>query len=488
MTVTPVRTLPLFRSGVGPREATAPAVAPAPVAPPRFWEPPLFVTLTFLVFVVARYMQWGARREILAKIRVEFLLGIAVLVMCIALLPSHPIRLGGNRQARNVVIGIVALFFAMIIQIPFAADPVLARKIFWDRVIKFAMLTFFMVTLIRSPRTLRWFLAAFLFACFYITQESTRGLISGGLVWQNQGIMRLHGAVPIYRHPNSLGGLAMGTIPFVVFLWPAIRRWKVRLLLVPLLVTALVCVVYSGSRTAYVALLTFLVFWWSQSRHKVRNLVVGLLIGAALLPLVPDQYIQRFESIEGQEAEGHSKAARIQIIKDAWAIFLDNPLGVGVASFPAVREQRFHRHQDTHNLYLEVATNLGVQGLAVFFFLVGSMLAGSNDLKRRLDRIAQRQLRLARGTGDPVVRRRLGIYRHDVVYLRAATTAVQGFLVVRLTLGMFGMDLYEVYWWFAAGMVLVIAGLTTVFEHSLAPASDPRRREPAAPQERGRRP
>ncbi len=100
-----------------------------------------------------------------------------------------------------------------------------------DRVIKFAFLTFFMAVMIESPRQMRLFLAAFLFSTFYVTQEAVRGLISGGLVWQNQGVMRLHGAVPIYAHPNSLAGVAMGCIPFVAFLFPHTRRWWLKLAL-----------------------------------------------------------------------------------------------------------------------------------------------------------------------------------------------------------------------------------------------------------------
>jgi hypothetical protein len=40
------------------------------------------------------------------------------------------------------------------------------------------------------------------------------------------------------------------------------------------------------------------------------------------------------------------------------------------------------------------------------------------------------------------------------------TIAIGGFLFVRLTLGFFGMDLYEVYWWFIAGTLL---SLNTVY-------------------------
>jgi len=30
--------------------------------------------------------------------------------------------------------------------------------------------------------------------------------------------------------------------------------------------------------------------------------------------------------------------------------------------------------------------------------------------------------------------------------------AIMGFIVIRLALGLFGMDLYEPYWWFGAGL------------------------------------
>ncbi len=424
---------------------------------PRPWEAPPFVTATFLLFITARYMQWGARRDFLAAMRVEFLLGLALTAMCIGVMSSRPVHLAGLRPARNVLIGIGLLFFVMLTQIPFAAAKDLAWTIFFDRVIKFAMMTFFMVALIRSPRAMRWFMAAFLVSCFYITQESTRGQISGGLVWENQGIMRLHGAVPIYAHPNSLAGLAMGTLPFVLFLFPVIRSWRYKLMLLPLAATATVCVIYTGSRTGYVALGVLLVFWWSQSRRKLRNLAIAAVVGVAVFPLIPDQYVERFKSIGGHEAEGNSKEARIQILDDAWQVLLRNPIGVGVASFPAVRLQMFNRKQDTHNLYLEVATNLGIHGFAIFCFLIFSMFAALVATCRAL-RVEQRRLHAALKSRDlgPKLVRMIRSEMDDVRFLTATAQATMGFLVVRMALGAFGMDLYEVYWWFAAGMAFCL--------------------------------
>ena len=433
-------------------------MAPSKRISSGYWEPPLAVTLTFLIFVVARYMQWGARRDILATIRIEFVLGLVLTVACAFLLTTAPLHLDRFRAAKRVMIAIAMLFFAMIIHIPFAADKDLAQTIFVDRVIKFAMLTFFIIVLIRSPKTMRWFMAAFLFACFYVTQEAARGALNGGLIWENQGIMRLHGAVPIYRHPNSLAGVAMGVVPFVVFLLPVVKRWWLKLAMLAPLGTASICILYSGSRTGYLAFLAFLIFWWSWSRNKLKWFILAVGLGVAIMPLLPNQYVERFRSIGGQEAEGNSKKARIQILEDAWSVFSRYPAGVGVASFPAVREEMFGRTQDTHNLYLEVATNLGVQGFVVFMLLIWFMYSSLLGDERRLRRLGVGlHVALRAPTVSPREEALLRTALEDIEMLRAVCRAGMGFIVVRLVLGMFGMDLYEVYWWFAAGLSIALA-------------------------------
>lgn len=420
----------------------------------------------FMVFVVARYMQWGARRAIFAALRIEFTLGLLLTAVCIGLLATRPVSL---RPARNVLIGIALLFLAMLVQLPFAAAKEVAHNVFVDHVIKFAFLTLFMTVLVQSPRYLRWFLYAFLFSCFYVTQEAVRGLISGSLVWQNQGVMRLHGAVPIYQHPNSLAGVAMGGIPFVVFLFPVWRRWWLRLALLALLGTSATCVLYSGSRTGYIAFLAFLTFWWTQVKRKGRWLAAAAVVGAVVIAVIPKQYKDRFASIAGQEAEGQSKERRIEILQDAITIFLENPGGVGVASFPEVRMERFGRSQDTHNLYLEVATNLGVQGLVVFLFLVWTMLSAYRQARRAFAR-QRRDLAVWRGNDALPKPLRRAVARHDgdLAFLQAAATASAGFIFVRLVLGIFGMDLYEVYWWFGAGMAISILNLTLATSNNTA--------------------
>jgi hypothetical protein len=187
--------------------------------------------------------------------------------------------------------------------------------------------------------------------------------------------------------------------------------------------------------------------------------VSAFVIGTLVVMVLPKQYIERFQSIGGQEKEGHSKQTRMTILEDAWTIFMENPLGVGVASFPAKRMERFGRSQDTHNLYLEVATNLGIQGFIVFCVMIGALM--TVILKTKLAFEAQRRkLRnLAKRATSKGLKRRLLDHDRDLRFMIAVANATGGFVFIRLVLGLFGMDLYEIYWWFASGVAMSLAGL-----------------------------
>ncbi len=413
--------------------------------------------LTFLAFVVFRYVDGSHRMDILATIRLEFLLGGAAVGMSIFKISGQPLEVG---RAKNIIIFIALLFLAMILQLPMAGDPAEAQRVFQDRVFKFALLAFLIAALVESPRTLRIFIGAFLFSIFYITLETTQGLINGSLVWQNQGIMRLHGATPMYGHPNSLSGVALGSLPFVIFLFIPIRKLILRLGLLAIAFTSLACVIYAGSRTAYVGLISLSLWWFFQSQRKTLFLVFAVVIGVISFSLLPEQYIERFQSIGGKEAEGDSKGTRIIILQDAMTILGENPLGIGVASFPAVRTARFGREQDTHNLYLEVATNLGLQGFVVFIGLVFSMMVSfrHSALAFRIQR--KRLASYARCKEMPLgVFKQIQKHDRDLLFCYSTAQATAGFILSRLVLGLFGMDLYEIYWWFGSGLAISLAGL-----------------------------
>ena len=433
------------RVGQGP---LPPAAAPVTAAPTRTLPPypnvSLALTLLFCGYVVIWYLQIGHRVPILGTLRFEFLYAGLLAVLVIARGPAMGSPLTGF---------LLALLLAMAIQVPLSQDYPISSKVFVDRVLKFAAMSLFIASFVKAPRHMAFFLGAFLLAGLKMGQEGMLGRLTGGLVWENQGVMRLHGPTPIYEHPNSFAGMALGTLPYIFYLLPLVtKRWMQALLLVTG-VFSLNIVIFTGSRTGYVALAALVALLIFKSQKKFKAIATLILVVVLAAPFVPQQYLERFETIyTGKDKVGESTELRKEILRDAWAVFLRDPLGVGVAAFPAVRWRMFHRLQDTHNLYLEVATNLGIQGFVAFMLFVGAQLF----LLRRLAHqfAAHRTAILARaGPGDDeVIQQEV----RDLRLLEAVAHATQVFLWVRLALGLFGMDLYEIYWWFAMGLTIAL--------------------------------
>jgi len=303
---------------------------------------------------------------------------------------------------------------------------------------------------------MKYFLAAFLLACLKLGQEGFVGRITGGLMWENQGIMRLNGSVPMYSHPNSFSGMALGTLPFVYYFWRNATKYE-RLILLAIGIFSLNIIIYTGSRTGYVGLCAFIIHLFIRSKNKRNFMIAATLFSVIFISLIPNDYIGRFDSIfTEKEKEGHSSEARIQIMKDAWQIFEEHPFGVGVSAFPKVRMQEFGRSQDTHNLYLQIATNLGVQGLIIVSLFIYKMLLTLNNIRLSAQ---QRILNLS----DMGIRHNNEIIA-DLKFIESAALATSSFIVIRLVLGLFGMDLYEIYWWFALGITVALYSIMSNFK------------------------
>lgn len=407
---------------------------------------PQWILLLFCGYVVIWYLQIGYRIKLLGSIRFEFIYA--------AILALLAIFSGGLARLKTPVLKyVILLFMAIIVSTMFSYDPEKSWTVFIDRVVKFSFMFIFISAFVRSPKHLVFFLGAFLLACLKMGQEGFVGKITGSMLWENQGVMRLHGTTPLYEHPNSFAGMALGTIPFIYYLIPISPKWVKAVLYVGALF-ALNIIIFTGSRTGYVALITCIAFIFFKSKFKKKFVIWAMIIAFLGLPFIPQDYVERFTSIfSGQDKEGHSIDKRKEILEDAWQIFLDHPLGVGVAAFPYVRYKTYGRFQDTHNLYLEVATNLGLQGLIIFLLFVANMLKQLNSIAKS----AEKQMaELSSEQQLAGVKNDIQKHIENVKLLYATSSATILFLVIRLALGLFGMDMYEIYWWFALGLTTAL--------------------------------
>ena len=405
--------------------------------------------LVFCGYVIIWYLQIGYRVPALGEIRFELIYASVLTALALFVTPKIDIKC-------PLLPYVLLYFLVIVIQIPFSKDFNTSWDIFLDRILKFSFMAFFIVSFVRSPTHLKFFLAAFLLSCLKMGQEGFLGRISGGLVWENQGIMRLHGSTPLYTHPNSFAGMALGTLPFVYFLWPLCNRYLKGILLT-IGILSLNIILYTGSRTGYIGFMAFLAFTLYISNRKKKMIICLVLALVVSLSVIPSDYHERFISIFSmEEKEGRSSEARIEILKDALQIFKENPLGVGVAAFPKVRMERFGRVQDTHNLYLEIATNLGIQGVVVVGLMLYQMLSLLNKIRIN----TRKKMSIIIGSSKYVNNNIM----HDLAWIEAVASATMCFIIIRLSLGLFGMDLYEIYWWFAIGIVFALYSMNEVIE------------------------
>jgi len=413
---------------------------------------PTLLVAAFLIFIVFRYLEGGQRIELLGRLRFEFIVGSALSLIGIALFvrdtkrpPTAPLRWA------------ILLAAWMLIMVPLSVDVAYSWNIFVDRLLKFMMISIFIAAFVVNPMILRWFLAAYLLAFAKMVQEGIHGVITGSLIWENQGVMRLHGPTWSYAHPNSFSGTQLGTLPYLYQLAPLAPKF-LRYAMLGQAFGALIIILYCGSRTAYLGFFAWLTILVARARSSFKALA-GLILAAALaIPFIPSEYFARLETIyTQQEIEGASIDTRKEILTDAWKIFVEHPLGVGVSAFPIVREKEFGRSQDTHNLYLEVATNLGIVGLVLFLGLVISMLRALRNLAERIGTQITRMDNIRHGDqADASSRTEASRHSSDLRAMLAAIQATSSLLIIRLVLGVFGHDLYEVYWWFILGIVIAL--------------------------------
>jgi len=397
---------------------------------------PLAYCVGFYIF--AFYLELHFRIPELQAIRFQFTYGAFVGIWCLVKFISDNNK---QKELNSVTKVTFLLIFILGIYTVFSLDRAESIKVFNDRVIKFALVSFFIYAATQRIEDLRVIIAFMLLAWLKIGQEGFWGWFTGSLVWENQGIPRLHGSTAMYGHPNSFSGFAVGCLPYAVFLLLCVKSNLLRIGLLALIACCLIIIVTTGSRTGYVAVLIGTLYFLMQLKTgKFKILLLGLIIFTVTINLVPVEYKQRFQSIfTGEEKEGRSSEKRKEIIIDALNLYATYPLGVGVQAFPKVRNQMFGRSQNTHNLYLEVLTNIGPIGLIVFFIFFLKIISLNKLNIKRLAAIPNKSL--------------------DNTLLVNLSKATIGFILMRLLLGLFGMDLYEIYWWIALGITLAITKL-----------------------------
>lgn len=229
--------------------------------------------------------------------------------------------------------------------------------------------------------------------------------------------------------PNFFAQILIVLVPVGLTLAAEARGLRARLLALGATALILGGAVLTYSRGGALALGCVLLLFLASHRVRPRYLGLGALVLLLLLLVAPSEFVRRLGTIGeilpgGEEVidPDSSFAERKLYALTAWAMFLDQPvLGVGAGNYTV----HFDRYADVvgfsardyeqpgevhypHNLYLEIAAETGLAGLAVF---AGVIAAAFLALRRA------RRVLLARGD------------RVSADFARAFEIALVGYLV-----------------------------------------------------------
>lgn len=182
--------------------------------------------------------------------------------------------------------------------------------------------------------------------------------------------------VSTFENPNVLAEYLIMIIPLCVAMFIITKHPRAKLILGFAALASCGCLVYTWSRGAWLGfILGMLIFFLMYHRHTLTALLFGML-GVPFLPFVlPDSIIQRFASIG--DLRDTSTAYRVNIWKAVAKMigdFWQTGVGVGEASFKPVYSlyalSGIETAPHSHNLYLQIALELGVVGLVVFIAML----------------------------------------------------------------------------------------------------------------------
>ena len=332
---------------------------------------------------------------------------------------------------------LAAFAATMVATAPFSIWPSGALSTFTELFLKVVLIFMLLTHSLSSPRLLRRFTWLIIVAAGYIAVRGWIDYASGNNLLQGE---RLQGALPgLMGNPNDLAMNMVTFLPFAAF--AALTRGKTMARLFAAGVTLLMLgtIMFTKSRAGFLALAVTGLLIILQSGRLRPKLAAALVVGALVLPpILPQQIWTRVSSIvNAEDDETGSREARLVLFQEGWNAFLEHPFtGVGAGQFqnynPPEREELW---RETHNVPLQVLSELGLIGFGVFIWL---LIRSGTTLFRTWNALRPRRRNGGSGLADP------GFAPHEREWMRAHVAACIAAFAGWLVSAQFGSIGY--YW------------------------------------------
>jgi putative inorganic carbon (HCO3(-)) transporter len=284
-------------------------------------------------------------------------------------------RLSSGQTIAHVngeVVAVIALGAVIVLTLPFSIWPGGSLTVFSDIYVKIILIFALMMSTITSPRRVQQMTWIMIVASGYIAARAVADYVRGvNLVEGN----RVRGSVGgMFENPNDLAlNLVTFLAPtlFIIFQEKKASRRLFACAIAAAMIGAIVCTKSRSGFLGLIAMAAVVLYYLAQKKPAIVMGVV--LVGCMALPVMPSSFWDRMDSIvNADEDTSGSRSARLRLIDQGFEVFLENPVtGVGAGQFqnynaPGVVE----KWRVTHNVWLQVAADLGMFGLMIFAFMV----------------------------------------------------------------------------------------------------------------------
>jgi O-antigen ligase len=410
----------------------------------------------YLVFMCSWFLHLPDRVSILGALRADVLL--VGIILLLTVITTGNGDAGTERPTESQTRKwLWVLIVYMLASVPLVEWPGSVLKNGLPQFFKAVVFFFFTAQLTTNKTRLKWLLAVFVLCQTFRVMEPlylhvTEGYWGSTAHMSDEGeLERLAGAPNDVINPNGLAFVALTALPFLHYLSAGSRVRRLGYgIAAPLLLFALVL---TASRSGMVGLAGLLGLIWLKSRHKILLMAVVAAAIVFTLPRLSPELADRYLSIVSSKTRNSATAGgRMEGMKANLQVTIRRPLfghGLGTS-----REANVHfgpSDQPAHNLYIEVAQELGLCGLAIFLAFLWSVVLS-------LRRCAAT---LREATTAPTA-------------LRAVVPALQVWIGMNLlfSFASYGLSSYE--WYLGAALSEVMQRLLlTAPEAPAAPVAEP---------------
>ena len=389
------------------------------------------VFFTFMLFV-APQMIFGFLAPLhLAKVSMI----LALVVYSYQKLSKHE-----NFFPRSPEVHLLALFiFLCALSIPFSLWPGGSLGLLFGNYLKSLAFFLLIAQLLSSLAAFNRMIWYMLICCFIVALTAIAGYQEGNLV---EGYRMQGAGGGLTLNPNDFALTINLMLPFAFALYSLGDKLIKKGFCIAFIVIAVAAIMLTYSRAGFITLVIVLAlsFWkLVKQGQRMKYVLPFVLVVAVFALLAPQNYTERLSAItDFSKDRAGSGQAREDAMTAALEVIAENPLlGVGMGMNVLALNDKGLYWAHVHNVYLQIASEIGVIGMVVFILLLVKLLKSLRQIQGKF-----------KGDSDQ---------RGLIVFAAATETSLLAFMIAAL----FHPIAYHFYFYYIAGLALALKSIAS---------------------------